>query len=74
MKISKQSGNKVLLVMTVLLTFFWANVSFAQDTEPRRWAQTPTGVNFAGIGYSYTDGDIIFDPLLQIEDAVFYLH
>ena len=54
MKISRQSGNKVILVMTALLTFCWANVSFAQDTEPRRWAQIPTGVNFAGIGYTET--------------------
>ena len=74
MKVSRQSGNRVLLVMTALLTFFWANVSFAQDTEPRRWAQIPTGVNFVGLGYHYTDGDISFDPLLQIEDAVFELH
>jgi hypothetical protein len=74
MKVSKQSGNKIFFVMTVLLTFCWANVSFSQDTEPRRWAQIPTGVNFAGFGYSYTDGDIFFDPLLQIEDAVFELH
>lgn len=60
--------------MTVLLILCWTNVTFAQDTEPRRWAQIPTGVNFVAAGYSYSDGDIFFDPLLNIEDGVFYRH
>ena len=61
--------------MTVmLLALCWASFSFAQDTEPRRWAQMPTSVNFAGIGYGYVDGDIAFDPLLLIEDASFEMH
>lgn len=47
------------------------NNSFAQDTEPRRWTQIPTGINFSGGGYAYIDGDIFFDPLLQIEEATF---
>ena len=74
MTANRLTGNRILLVMTGLLVLCWASVSFAQDTEPRRWAQIPTGVNFFGVGYSYTDGDIIFDPLLNIEDAVFDLH
>ena len=57
--------------MTVLLALCWVNASLAQDTEPRRWTQIPTGVNFFAAGYAYTDGDIAFDPLLQIEDATF---
>ena len=68
------SENKKPFLMALLLIFCWANTSFAQDTEPRRWAQIPTGVNFVGIGYSYSDGEIFFDPLLQIEDATFGLH
>ena len=32
---------------------------FAQDIEPRRWTQMPTGLNFIGIGAHYTQGDII---------------
>ena len=58
----------------LLLTFCWVNTSSAQDTEPRRWAQIPTGVNFVGLAYGYTDGDIFFDPLLNIENATFELH
>ena len=41
----------------------------AQDLEPRRWSQLPTGVNFFGAGIGYSEGDISLDPVLQIEDA-----
>ena len=41
----------------------------AQDLEPRRWSQLPTGINFVGVGLAYSKGDIFLDPVLQIEDA-----
>ena len=41
----------------------------AQDVEPRRWSQIPTGTNFIGIGLGYSSGDIYLDPVLQIENA-----
>jgi hypothetical protein len=46
----------------------------AQDTEPRRWTHLPTGVNVIGVGLNTTSGDILFDPVLQIEDAKVELH
>ncbi len=54
----------------------------AQDIEPRRWTPLPVGLNVIGAGLSYGQGDIAFDPALQIEDAtievksavVSYLH
>ena len=58
----------------LLLALCWANVSFAQDLEPRRWSQMPTGLNFVGVGYGYVNGDIFFDPLLLIEEATFEMH
>lgn len=66
--------NRRQKIPLLLLLFCWAGTSFAQDLEPRRWAQLPTGLNFAGIGYGYVEGDIFFDPLLKIEDATFELH
>jgi hypothetical protein len=62
------------LLAALFLLFCLVNTSFAQDTEPRRWSQMPTGLNFAGLAYGYIDGDIAFDPLLQIEDASFEMH
>jgi len=74
MRVSSWSKISAILIATVLLLCCWVNTAFAQDTEPRRWSQIPTGVNFIGLAYSYTDGDIFFDPLLLIEDGTFELH
>ena len=53
------------LIVLVGLT----GLSHAQDLEPRRWSQLPTGLNFIGVGLAYSEGDIFIDPVLQIEDA-----
>ncbi len=50
-----------------------SGMAVAQDLEPRRWAQMPTGVNFAGIGLGFSSGDIALDPVLQIEEGEFEL-
>ena len=54
-----------------VLMLCWAGQSFAQDLEPRRWSQMPTGLNFAGIGIGHIEGDILFDPVLLVEEATF---
>ena len=41
----------------------------AQDVEPRRWTHLPVGMNILGLGAIYTDGDIAFDPVLEIQDG-----
>lgn len=46
----------------------------AQRLEPRRWAHLPMGVNVAGGGYSYTNGEVFFDPVLRLENVEFDLH
>ncbi|NOR20657.1 MAG: hypothetical protein GQ538_11285 [Xanthomonadales bacterium] len=66
--------NKLSIVSIFFFLLFWANSVIAQDLEPRRWSQMPTGLNFAGIGYGYVDGDIFFDPVLLVEDAGFEMH
>jgi hypothetical protein len=63
--------NRVCSLVVLLLLLCWANTSYSQDTEPRRWSQMPTGMNFGGFAYGYINGDIAFDPLLLIEDATF---
>jgi hypothetical protein len=42
---------------------------YAQDLEPRAYANTPTGLNFLLIGYQYSEGGLLFDPVLPITDA-----
>jgi len=41
----------------------------AQDLEPRRWTVFPAGLNVVGAGYARLEGDVSFNPVLQIEDA-----
>ena len=74
MRFVRPTDKLVFLFSVSFLALCWVNISFAQDLEPRRWAQMPTGLNFAGIGYGYTEGDIFFDPLLLIEEASFEMH
>jgi len=67
---------QVFATFTVLLLFqlIWQGGVWAQDLEPRRWSHLPTGLNVIGIGTGWTDGDILFDPVLLIEDATFDLY
>ena len=43
--------------------------AFGQDLEPRRWTPLPPGLNVVGAGYIRTGGDVLFNPVLLIEDA-----
>lgn len=53
------------LLLLAVLPFMAA----AQDIEPRRWTPLPIGTKVVGVGYGYTDGDLFFDPVLQLEDV-----
>ncbi len=53
------------LILAVVGT---ANAADAQELEPRLWANLPTGVNFAGVAVGTSDGNILLDPTLPVED------
>jgi len=69
-------------VGVALVCLSFAGLSNAQDIEPRRWTPLPVGLNILGAGVVYTEGDIAFDPALELEDVtveqkmaiVSYLH
>ncbi len=44
------------------------------EIAPRQWSHLPKGMNFAGIGYAYTEADISIDPVLNLEDVEMELH
>lgn len=55
-----------LLLFIILLPS--ANMGFAQELEPRSLTNLPVGTNFVALGYSYTQGEILLDPAIPIED------
>ncbi|MCW8844280.1 MAG: transporter [Gammaproteobacteria bacterium] len=55
----------LLLISCVVLT----ELAYGQDIEPRRWTPFPVGTNVLGAAYAKTTGDILFDPVLLVEDA-----
>ena len=68
---NRRNKSRQPLFVVLLLVLCWTDNLLAQDLEPRRWSQIPTGVNFFGVGYGFIKGDIFFDPVLRIEDASF---
>jgi hypothetical protein len=58
----------------VLVMFALPGVSSPQDLEPRRWAHFPVGSHVAGLTYVYTEGDVFFDPVLQLQDVQVQSH
>jgi hypothetical protein len=77
---SKLTAHLILLqnfCVWCLCIFLVLGVPFlclAQELEPRRWSHLPIGTNFAGGGYSYTEADIFFDPVLRIENVKMEMH
>ena len=46
----------------------------AQDLEPRAYANTPAGMNFLLLGYSYMQGGVTTDPTIPLKDAKLQVH
>jgi hypothetical protein len=63
---------KLAICTRIVATFtglLFAGLGAAQDIEPRRWTPLPAGMNVLGAGIVYTEGDIAFDPVLELEDV-----
>lgn len=43
--------------------------AYAQDLEPRAYANAPTGLNFLIAGYAYSQGTVRTDPSVPLKDA-----
>jgi len=46
----------------------------AQDLEPRLYANAPIGLNFAIVGYGYTEGGVVVDPSIPLDNAKIEVH
>jgi len=59
----------ITISLLVLFVLMFLPASHAADLESRLWSHLPMETNFAGMAYAYTTADIVFDPVLLIENA-----
>lgn len=64
-----RSSHTSVRIFVVLVGVMCAFNGHAQDLEPRTYANTPVGMNFLIVGYSYTDGGLSLDPAIPIQGA-----
>jgi hypothetical protein len=64
--LTRPARRALLALLSILVTPLPAH---AQELEPRAYSNTPTGLNFLLAGYSYTQGNLAFDPSVPIENA-----
>jgi hypothetical protein len=57
-----------------LLACACADFARAQSLEPRSYANTPIGMNFAIAGYAYSNGDVATDASLPLQNAKVQVH
>ena len=62
----------VVIMLSGLITT--VHDAHAQDLEPRAYTNTPTGMNFLLVGYQYSEGALLFDPALPVDDANAYVN
>jgi hypothetical protein len=48
---------------------FASSPSGAQEMEPKAYSPSPVGANFLVASYSFSSGDVLFDPTLPITDV-----
>ena len=53
----------------VLLAVWPCSGAQAQDLEPRLYTNVPLGINFLGAGYGYSEGNVLFDPAVALDNA-----
>ena len=66
-----RSGLAALLVAQGVLA---PRAGRAQDLQPRAFSPAPVGVNFVGLGYTYSYGNLLFDQALPITNGNARLH
>jgi len=61
--------NRVIFAIVVFGIYTAGTPTYAQSLEPRKYTNAPTGMNFLLLGYQYSEGALLFDPSLPLDDA-----
>ena len=67
-------GVRIIRILVRLILLLASPALLAQDIEPRRWSHLPSNFSVIGGGFAYTQAEVLFDPVLRIEDAEMELH
>jgi len=59
----------VPVAASTLLAAWPFTVAHAQDLEPRLFTNVPIGINFLAAGYADSEGNVLFDPSVALENA-----
>ena len=70
----KNCGNQRLFLISCIFFLWKLSSSYAQDLEPRAYTNIPRGLNFVLAGYSYSQGGVVFDPAIPLENADIHIH
>src|SRR5262245_41137577 len=65
-------GSRTLVFLapaSALILLLKTGALHAQDLDPRAYAATPLGTNFAALALGRTWGDVLFDPSLPVSDV-----
>jgi hypothetical protein len=66
---SRLDGFRIVRFAAASLAAAVASGAHGQDLEPRAYANTPVGLNFLIVGYSYQQGGVTVDPTIPLKDA-----
>jgi len=60
----------------IISIFFLSSMTmgFSQELEPKAITNLPVGTNFLVASYSFSQGDILLDPAVTIEDLNANIH
>ena len=64
----------VPLPLWSLALFAASAVCHAQELEPRTYTNAPVGLNFLIAGYAYSEGGVVVDPSIPLDNAQISLH
>lgn len=62
------------VVLNLLFAAACALPAHGQQLEPRAYSNAPIGVNFMSLGYAWSDGNVLLDPALPIENLEAEMH
>jgi len=62
-------SSRIRVILAVVAVLIPCVLASGQEMEPRAFSPAPVGMQFLGVVYGHSEGDLVFDPAVPIEDA-----